>query len=176
MTGEVPAGQGAADRGAAGPESAAHGAAGHGGGGPAEIRALAVTVSNRAAAGVYEDRSGPVLARLLAEAGCTVDGPLVVPDGSPVELALREAIMAGYHVVVTRQFSYVVSTVMARHIERELDRWPRPRWITFVDVAGGRVKVRRELIECLEQSSTETRALWRLWRKQRDNEVPAEFD
>jgi len=90
VTGEVPAGQGAADRGAAGPESAAHGAAGHGGGGPAEIRALAVTVSNRAAAGVYEDRSGPVLARLLAEAGCTVDGPLVVPDGSAVEVALRE--------------------------------------------------------------------------------------
>jgi len=101
VTGEVPAGQGAADRGAAGPESAAHGAAGHGGGGPAEIRALAVTVSNRAAAGVYEDRSGPVLARLLAEAGCTVDGPLVVPDGSAVEVALREAINAGYHVVVS---------------------------------------------------------------------------
>src|SRR5213078_1503658 len=62
---------------------------------------LAVTVSNRAAAGVYEDRSGPVLARLLAEAGCTVDGPLVVPDGSAVEVALREAINAGYHVVVS---------------------------------------------------------------------------
>jgi molybdenum cofactor synthesis domain-containing protein len=102
VTGEAPAG-----RDAAGPEAAAaHGAAGHdvaghGGGGPAEIRALAVTVSNRAAAGVYEDRSGPVLARLLAEAGCTVDGPLVVPDGSPVEVALREAITAGYHIVVT---------------------------------------------------------------------------
>jgi molybdenum cofactor synthesis domain-containing protein len=89
-----------ADAGAAGPEPGALGAAGHGGA-PTEIRALAVTVSNRAAAGVYEDRSGPVLARLLAEAGCTVDGPLVVPDGSPVEVALREAIVAGYHVVVT---------------------------------------------------------------------------
>jgi molybdenum cofactor synthesis domain-containing protein len=65
------------------------------------IRALAVTVSNRAAAGIYEDRSGPVLARLLAEAGCAVDGPLVVPDGPPVEAALREAIAAGYSVVVT---------------------------------------------------------------------------
>ena len=96
MTGEPPA-----DGSAAGPEAAAHGAPGHGGGGPTEIRALAVTVSNRAAAGVYEDRSGPVLARLLAEAGCTVDGPLVVPDGPPVEAALREAIIAGYHVVVT---------------------------------------------------------------------------
>jgi len=96
VTGEPPA-----DGSAAGPEAAAHGAPGHGGGGPAEIRALAVTVSNRAAAGVYEDRSGPVLARLLAEAGCAVDGPLVVPDGPPVEAALREAIIAGYHVVVT---------------------------------------------------------------------------
>jgi molybdenum cofactor synthesis domain-containing protein len=96
VTGELPS-----EGSAAGPEAAAHGAPGHGGGGPAEIRALAVTVSNRAAAGVYEDRSGPVLARLLAEAGCTVDGPLVVPDGPPVEAALREAIIAGYHVVVT---------------------------------------------------------------------------
>ena len=65
------------------------------------MKALAVTVSNRAAAGVYEDRSGPVLARLLAEAGCTVDGPLVVPDGEPVEAALRDAVTAGYDVVVT---------------------------------------------------------------------------
>ena len=65
------------------------------------IRALAVTVSNRAAAGVYEDRSGPVLAGLLAEAGCAVEGPLVVPDGAPVEAALLDAIAAGYDVVVT---------------------------------------------------------------------------
>ena len=33
------------------------------------IRALAVTVSNRAAAGVYADKSGPVLAELLRSAG-----------------------------------------------------------------------------------------------------------
>ena len=65
------------------------------------IRALAITVSNRAAAGVYADRSGPVLAGLLAEAGCSVDGPIVVPDGEPVEAALRDAIAGGYDVVVT---------------------------------------------------------------------------
>ncbi len=65
------------------------------------IRALAITVSNRAAAGVYEDKSGPVLARLLAEAGCAVDGPVVVPDGKPVKAALQEAIAGGYQVVVT---------------------------------------------------------------------------
>jgi molybdenum cofactor synthesis domain-containing protein len=65
------------------------------------IRALAVTVSNRAAAGVYPDRSGPVLAELLREAGCQVDGPVVVPDGSGVEEALRKAVQGGYDVVVS---------------------------------------------------------------------------
>jgi molybdenum cofactor synthesis domain-containing protein len=69
--------------------------------GRVSIRALAITVSNRAAAGVYEDRSGPGLARLLAEAGCSVDGPQVVPDGEPVEVALRDAVAVGYDVVVT---------------------------------------------------------------------------
>lgn len=65
------------------------------------IRALAVTVSNRAAAGVYEDKSGPVLAELLRDAGCEVDGPVVIPDGAAVEAALRDAVKAGYQVVVT---------------------------------------------------------------------------
>jgi len=66
------------------------------------IRALAVTVSNRAAAGVYADKSGPVLVELLRSAGCTsVDGPVVVGDGDPVEAALRDALAAGYDVVVT---------------------------------------------------------------------------
>ena len=65
------------------------------------IRALAVTISTRAASGVYPDKSGPVLAGLLREAGCEVDGPVVVPDGAPVEVALRDAIGAGYDLVVT---------------------------------------------------------------------------
>ncbi|GGO30250.1 molybdenum cofactor biosynthesis protein [Microbispora rosea subsp. aerata] len=66
------------------------------------MRALVVTVSNRASAGVYEDRSGPLLAGLLKEAGCDqVDGPRVVPDGDAVESALREGVAAGYDVIVT---------------------------------------------------------------------------
>lgn len=66
------------------------------------IRALAITVSNRAAAGVYEDRSGPVLVELLRSAGCdVVDGPLVIPDGEAVEQVLRDSVTAGYDVAVT---------------------------------------------------------------------------
>jgi molybdenum cofactor synthesis domain-containing protein len=70
--------------------------------GTVAMRALALVASNRAATGVYEDRSGPVLAELLRSAGCDpVDGPVVVPDGEPVQAALREAVAAGYDVVVT---------------------------------------------------------------------------
>jgi molybdenum cofactor synthesis domain-containing protein len=64
-------------------------------------RARVVTVSNRAAAGVYEDRGGPVLVDGLRAMGFTVDGPVVVPDGDPVEAALRDAVAAGYDVVLT---------------------------------------------------------------------------
>ena len=42
---------------------------------PTVIKALAVTVSNRAAAGVYADKSGPVLAELLSSAGCSGGRP-----------------------------------------------------------------------------------------------------
>ena len=64
------------------------------------IRALAITISNRASAGLYEDTSGPVLTDLLAEAGCAVD-TLVVPDGDPVEQALLDGVASGYQVIVT---------------------------------------------------------------------------
>lgn len=64
-------------------------------------RALVVTASNRAAAGVYEDTGGPLLADGLKRFGFAVDGPQVVPDGDPVEAALRAAVEAGYGVVVT---------------------------------------------------------------------------
>jgi len=66
-----------------------------------ERRALVVTVSNRASAGVYPDRGGPILHAGLTELGFSTDGPLVVPDGEPVATALSEAAAAGYDVVLT---------------------------------------------------------------------------
>ncbi len=67
----------------------------------ARYRALVVTASNRAAAGVYPDRGGPLIAEALTALGFTADGPLVVPDGEPVATALRNAVAAGYDVVLT---------------------------------------------------------------------------
>lgn len=67
----------------------------------ARVRVLVVTVSQRAATGVYDDRSGPVLVEGLVALGLQVDGPRVVPDGEPVEEALRAAVAEGYDAVVT---------------------------------------------------------------------------
>jgi molybdenum cofactor synthesis domain-containing protein len=87
------------------------------------IRALAITVSNRAAAGVYDDRSGPVLVELLRSAGCEVDGPQVVADGDPVEVALRDALRAGYDVVVTTGGTGLTPTDLTPEMTRKvLDR------------------------------------------------------
>jgi molybdenum cofactor synthesis domain-containing protein len=62
---------------------------------------LVVSVSNRAAAGVYSDTTGPLIASRLEEWGFEVTGPSVVPDGVPVGDALRAAVEAAYDVVVT---------------------------------------------------------------------------
>jgi len=87
------------------------------------IKALAITVSNRAAAGVYADRSGPVLVDLLRSAGCEVDGPQVVADGDPVEAALRDALRAGYDVVVTTGGTGLTPTDLTPEMTRKvLDR------------------------------------------------------
>jgi len=65
------------------------------------MRARVITVSTRAAAGVWEDRSGPVVVEGLSALGFACDGPLVVPDGDDVARVLREAVAEGYDVVVT---------------------------------------------------------------------------
>ncbi|GAA1263057.1 hypothetical protein GCM10009634_03000 [Saccharothrix xinjiangensis] len=60
-----------------------------------------VTASNRASAGVYEDRSGPVIVAWLRERSYDVPDAVVVPDGEPVAEELRRAVADGVAVVVT---------------------------------------------------------------------------
>ena len=65
------------------------------------MRARVVVASNRAAAGVYADTSGPRLVAGLRELGCDVADPIVVPDGEPVAAALRAAVAEEFDVVLT---------------------------------------------------------------------------
>ena len=64
-------------------------------------RISVVVASNRAAAGVYADTSGPLLVAGLRALGFQPADPVVVPDGEPVEQALRAAIADGADVVIT---------------------------------------------------------------------------
>jgi len=69
---------------------------------PEGARAVVVTASNRASAGVYEDRSGQVLAEGLRELGFAVEGPQVLPDDTDaLATALREAVADRADVVLT---------------------------------------------------------------------------
>ena len=64
-------------------------------------RAVVITCSTRAAAGVYEDRGGPLVVEALRRWGFQTPEPVVVPDGPAVEAALREAVGSDPAVVVT---------------------------------------------------------------------------
>jgi molybdenum cofactor synthesis domain-containing protein len=63
--------------------------------------AIVVTVSNRAAAGVYADTTGPLIVDALTRAGHDVPPARVVPDGEPLEDALRRALEEAPALIVT---------------------------------------------------------------------------
>ncbi|WP_089154976.1 MogA/MoaB family molybdenum cofactor biosynthesis protein [Micromonospora sp. NBS 11-29] len=84
------------------------------------IRARVIVASNRAAAGVYQDTSGPLLVAGLRELGCTVDEPVVVPDGDPVGEALRAARDEGVDVVLTSGGTGITPTDRTPEVTRAL--------------------------------------------------------
>ena len=64
-------------------------------------RARVITISTRAAAGTWEDTSGPIIVAGLTEIGLQVDGPIVIPDGEQVEAELRRAVEEDLDLVMT---------------------------------------------------------------------------
>ncbi len=63
--------------------------------------AVVLVASTRAAAGVYEDRSGPILVDRLRQWGFTVGHPIVVPDGDELGFALGEVLASEPDLVLT---------------------------------------------------------------------------
>jgi molybdenum cofactor synthesis domain-containing protein len=64
-------------------------------------RGVVVVASNRAAAGVYADRTGPVIVDWLCARGYQTPEPVVVPDGPPVRDAVAMAVADAVDVVLT---------------------------------------------------------------------------
>lgn len=65
------------------------------------LRAAVVVASNRAAAGIYADETGPLIVDALRSWGFEVADPVVVPDGDPVAAAISAALADGVAAVVT---------------------------------------------------------------------------
>lgn len=65
------------------------------------LPAAVVVASNRAAAGVYADETGPLIVESLRELGFAVEDAAVVPDGEPVGRAIASAVAAGARLVLT---------------------------------------------------------------------------
>jgi molybdenum cofactor synthesis domain-containing protein len=84
------------------------------------LRAEVVVASNRAAAGVYEDETGPLIVAFLERLGFVVDPPVVVPDGEPVGEAVRAAADGGARVVLTTGGTGLTPTDRTPEVTRAL--------------------------------------------------------
>jgi molybdenum cofactor synthesis domain-containing protein len=86
----------------------------------ARVKATVICASNRAAAGVYADTTGPLIVEALEQAGFDVTGPVVVPDGEPVGAAIRDAVAGGARAVLTSGGTGLTPTDRTPEVTRPL--------------------------------------------------------
>jgi molybdenum cofactor synthesis domain-containing protein len=84
------------------------------------VKATVITASNRAAAGVYDDTTGPLIVDALSALGFEVTGPVVVPDGQPVGDAIRAAVDSGARAVLTTGGTGLTPTDLTPEVTRPL--------------------------------------------------------
>ncbi len=101
-----------------------------------ERTARVVVASNRAATGVYEDRTGPLITEWLRERGYDTPDARVVPDGEPVGEALRSAVADGVDVVITTGGTGLTPTDRTPEVTAEILDRPIPGLAEAVRDAG----------------------------------------
>ena len=98
--------------------------------------ARVIVASNRAAKGVYEDTTGPVITEWLAARGWDVPEPVVVEDGEPVGEALRDAVAAGVQVIVTTGGTGISPTDRTPDVTRAVLDYELPGVADAIRAAG----------------------------------------
>ena len=100
------------------------------------LRAAVITASNRAAAGVYPDRGGPLIVEWLREHGFATADPVVVPDGEPVAAALRAAVADAVDVVITTGGTGISPTDATPEVTRSVLDYEVPGLADAIRAAG----------------------------------------
>jgi molybdenum cofactor synthesis domain-containing protein len=88
--------------------------------------ARVIIASTRAAAGVYDDRCGPIVVSWLAERGFAVPDAVVVSDGSAVGEALRAALSDEVAVIITSGGTGISPTDATPEVTAELLEYQVP--------------------------------------------------
>jgi molybdenum cofactor synthesis domain-containing protein len=100
------------------------------------LPAAVVVASNRAAAGVYEDATGPVIVAWLREHAFDCGEPVVRPDGEPVGEAIAAAVAAGARVVLTTGGTGLTPTDRTPEVTRALIEREVPGIAEAIRAAG----------------------------------------
>jgi hypothetical protein len=69
---------------------------------------------------------------------------------------------------------FYVSAETAREVARRLERWWVPRWVTFVDIAGSRVRIRGRDVQAVYESTELQRTRERSFHRARRLEEKAD--
>lgn len=84
------------------------------------MKASVVVASNRAAAGVYADETGPLIVAWLRDQAFDCGEPVVVPDGEAVGRAISAAVTDGARVVLTTGGTGLTPTDRTPEVTRPL--------------------------------------------------------
>jgi molybdenum cofactor synthesis domain-containing protein len=99
-------------------------------------RARVVSASDRAAAGVYPDRGGPLIVEWLRGRGYETPDAAVVPDGEPVGEAINAAVADGADVVITTGGTGISPTDATPEVTRAILDYEVPGLADAIRTAG----------------------------------------
>ena len=99
-------------------------------------RARVVSASDRAAAGVYPDRGGPLIVEWLRGRGYETPDAAVVPDGEPVGEAIKAAVADGADVVITTGGTGISPTDATPEVTRAILDYEVPGLADAIRTAG----------------------------------------